>query len=295
MKEVVVLSGKGGTGKTMMVASFAALSQGCVLADCDVDAPNMHLLMSPSIVERGPFFGMKVARIIGQQCKNCGECIEVCRAGAIRYVGAHGIRKVAIDERLCEGCAFCVRVCRDKAIRMEDRCVGEWFVSRTKFGPMAHALLEPGQENSGKLVAFVKHKARQLQKQNGASLLLVDGPPGIGCSTISSLSGSDLVLLIAEPTRSGAHDFLRVNELARSFRTRTCLVVNRYDINPEVAEEIERRALEQGVEVLGRVPHDLSVVNAMAEGRTVVEHDGSSPASESIKGIWRSLLERVEK
>lgn len=289
MKEIVILSGKGGTGKTMLVGSFAALAKNAVLADCDVDAPNLHLLLAPKAKESGPFTAMKAARIDGKMCINCGECVPLCRFEAIKWIGNSALKKVAISEDACEGCGVCARICPERAISMVERLGGEWFVSETRYGDMAHALLEPGGENSGKLVALVKHKARELARKNGAELIVVDGPPGIGCSAISALSGADLVVLVTEPTKSGASDFSRALDLAESFRCRTCYIVNRADINERLADEIGRAAAERGVPCAGRIPYDDAVASSMAVGKTVIE-SGHGEAEKSIVKAWDALI-----
>jgi MinD superfamily P-loop ATPase len=239
--------------------------------------------------EKGKFVGSKIARLVGSLCKNCGECVPLCRFDAIKVIGSQHIKKVAIDERLCEGCGVCSRVCKDNAITMEDRVVGEWFVSDTRFGTMVHALLEPGAENSGKLVAFVKQKAKLEAKRLGRSIVLVDGPPGIGCPVISVLSGADLAVLVAEPTQSGSSDFGRIAELARGFAVPAVLVINRYDLNESMTEAIELQAKEAGIAPLGRIPHDEAVVNAMADGKTVME-SGSGKATRAIEQTWEAVL-----
>lgn len=297
MREIVILSGKGGTGKTMLLASWAVLAKGAVLADCDVDAPNLHLLLEPEVLEKGDFIGSKVARVMAPRCTNCGRCEPLCRFGAIRHVGNPRLRKTTIDERLCEGCGVCFRVCPEKAIRLEERCVGQWFVSRTRFGTMVHALLEPGAENSGKLVAFVKQRARMACEAQGCELVLVDGPPGIGCPAISALSGADLAVLVSEPTQSGSHDFVRAVELAKGFGVRTVMVVNRFDLNEEMTEEIEAKARAHAIDPIGRIPHDYAVIDSMAQGKAVVEcSDGH--AARAIRRCWErihQLHEAIEK
>jgi len=289
LTEIVVLSGKGGTGKTTLLASYAALAKNVVLADCDVDAPNLHLLLKPQVREKGAFVGSKIAHLSGALCKNCGECVPVCRFNAIKAIGNQHLKKIAIDEGLCEGCGVCSRVCKYNAITMEDRVVGEWFVSDTRFGTMVHALLEPGAENSGKLVAFVKQKAKLEAKRLGRSIILVDGPPGIGCPVISVLSGADLAVLVAEPTQSGSSDFGRIAELARGFAVPAVLIINRYDLNESMTETIELQAKEAGIVPLGRIPHDEAVVNAMADGKTVME-SGDGKAARAIEQTWEAVL-----
>jgi MinD superfamily P-loop ATPase len=289
LTEIVILSGKGGTGKTTLLASYAALAKNTVLADCDVDAPNLHLLLKPHVREKGAFVGSKIAHLSGAFCKNCGECVPLCRFGAIKVIGNQHLKKTAIDEGLCEGCGVCSRVCEYNAITMKDRVVGEWFVSDTRFGTMVHALLEPGAENSGKLVAFVRQKAKLEAKRLGRSIILVDGPPGIGCPVISALSGTDLAVLVAEPTQSGASDFGRIAELAKGFAVPAVLIVNRYDLNESMTESIELQAKEAGIVILGRIPYDEAVVNAMADGKTVME-SGSGKAARAIEQTWEAVL-----
>lgn len=246
------------------------------------------------MLHRERFVGSKIAVIDGPKCTNCGKCIPLCRFGAIKSIGNPKLRKVAIDEGCCEGCGLCARICPSKAIRMADRYVGEWYVSDTPFGKMVHALLEPGAENSGKLVAMVKQKARMVAKEQGAETILVDGPPGIGCSVISSLSGASIVVVVTEPTQSGLSDLMRVLELADGFRLRTALVTNKADINTGITERIEAYAKEAGVEVLGRIPYDEVLAKTMAQGRTA--GDGpASPAMHAMAQIRRSLKALLEE
>ncbi len=288
MKEIVVLSGKGGTGKTMLVAGCAALAKDVVLADCDVDAPNLHLLMRPSTIDKGDFTATRIAVIDGRRCTNCRRCADACRPGAIKLIGRGDLQKVAIDSGICEGCGVCMRVCPVDAVSLVDSKSGEWYVSRTPFGIMVHALLEPGGENSGKLVALVKHKAKELAAQTNARTVLVDGPPGIGCPAISTLSGADMAVIVTEPSRSGMSDLRRILELSNGFRVPLAIVINRYDTNRALSESITDEAKKVGIPVLGLVPFDEAVVLAMARGLSVVEGP-DSPASEEIRHIWQRL------
>ncbi len=293
MREIVVVSGKGGTGKTMLMASFAHLYGSAVLADCDVDAPNLHLVVPPKVVESGRFTGLRLATIAADRCTCCGTCVKACRFGAVGYPGTSASRKPIVEERLCEGCGLCARLCRDDAIAMKERVSGEWFVSETAYGPMAHALLEPGAENSGKLSALVKQKAREVAARDRIDTVLVDGPPGIGCAAIAALSGADLAVVVTEPTLSGQSDLRRIVQLAKGMGVRTGVVVNKHDINPDIAAGIEREASASGVELLGRIPFDEEVVRAIARGVPPVTSAGS-PAANAIHEVWRRLRDSTK-
>jgi MinD superfamily P-loop ATPase len=288
MKEIVVLSGKGGTGKTVVLASFASLARNPVIADCDVDAPNMHLLLNPTVKERGKFSSQKVAVIDGRSCNSCKECVSACRFDAFSIVGNRGLQKVAVDADACEGCGVCMRICPSGAIKLQERDSGEWFVSETRFGPMVHALLAPGGENSGKLVALVKQKAKVIANQMGAGTVLVDGPPGLSCPAISAAGGADMIVLVAEPTVSGLSDFSRIADLCSQMKAKAALVVNRWDINGRFAEAIEREAGLRGIQTLGRIPYDERVPFLLATGKTPIESkDGEARAA--IVDVWNRL------
>lgn len=245
MKEMVIISGKGGTGKTSIVASFAALADKCVVADADVDAADLHLVLEPTIVHREDFSGGSRARITSEQCTACGKCEEVCRFDAISYDGP-GNGKVdktyRIDPIACEGCGVCAYFCAEKAIEFGPVVNGQLFVSETRCGPMVHAKLGIAEENSGKLVTAVRKEARQLAEKQERELIIVDGPPGIGCPVIASLTGASLAFIVTEPTLSGEHDLHRVLELTRHFGIPAAVCVNKWDLNPSMAEQIERKA-----------------------------------------------------
>ena len=262
-RELVVMSGKGGTGKTTVVACFAALAHEPVLADCDVDAPDLHLVLRPEVVSTEEYRGTKLARIDPDACTECGLCVEACRYDTISP-------DLVLDETACEGCGTCAAVCPVGAIEMEVRVTGEVFTSRTRFGPMAHAHLRAGEEASGKLVMQVRGLATDLVQESGRELILIDGPPGIGCPAISALSGVDAVLAVAEPTLSGRQGLRRMVELAQHFKTPAWAVVNKSDLNPEEAASLEEWCSSQGVEVMGRLPYDGSATEAMIAGRAVV-------------------------
>ncbi|MEM0343722.1 MAG: ATP-binding protein [Thermoplasmata archaeon] len=290
MREIVLLSGKGGTGKTVVLASFASLAEATVLADCDVDAPNLHLLLDPVIKHRGAFSSRKVAEIDGRSCNSCMDCVRACRFEAFALVGNSYLKKVAINEDSCEGCGVCIRICKSRAITLRERETGEWFVSETRFGPMVHALLAPGGENSGMLVALVKQKARALARDKGSEFVLVDGPPGLSCPAISAASAADIVVLVAEPTMSGLSDFGRIADLCTHIRARATMVVNRWDINPKVTESIEKDADRRGISNLGRIPYDDSIPSLLAMGKTPME-SCDSKARDAICDIWHRLQE----
>jgi MinD superfamily P-loop ATPase len=281
MKELIIISGKGGTGKTSLTAAFAFLAQDKVLADCDVDAPDLHILAHPEIVQKEDFRGGFKACIDAEKCSQCGACIDACRFGAISD-------ELRVNPFACEGCAVCFHVCPESAIELKEALNGTWFISETRFGPMVYASLLPGEENSGKLVALVRNQARVLAKQRQSRLILVDGAPGVGCPVISSVTGADHVVIVTEPTLSGLHDMTRALKLVQGFRIPTSVVVNKADINIDVSCQIEREAEDRGASVLGRIPYDADVINAMVQRRSVVEQtDG--PASASIRTIWERL------
>ncbi len=289
MKEIVILSGKGGTGKTTVAASFASLAGNSVIADCDVDAADLHLILRPSIRISNQFFCGHLAEIRGKDCIHCGACLTHCRFEAVIMKGdAAGEAEFSISESACEGCGACVKLCPVKAIDFNERYCGEWYVSGTRFGPMVHAVLAPGAENSGKLVGMVRTKARELAMGSEGKMLITDGPPGIGCPVISSVTGAEEVLLVAEPTPPGIHDLQRAISLARHFDTKIFICVNRFDINIELTENIEKIAAETGSKFAGKIPYDMDVVCANDKGIPVVEH-GKSDAGNAIAEIWKYM------
>jgi len=282
MKQMAVVSGKGGTGKTSLVASLAALACGrAVVADCDVDAPDLHLILQPTVQERREFFGMKRAFIDESKCTKCGLCIDHCRFDAV-----HDLK---VDPALCEGCGVCKLVCPCEAVVMIDRLSGHAYISNTRFGPMVHAELFPGEEASGKLVSMVREMARDLAAFQKRELVLIDGSPGIGCPVIASLTGVDLALVVTEPTISGEHDLDRVLKVSEHFGIKAQVCINKHDLNLVAAQHIEDLCLERGAAVAGKIPFDSSVVDAMVHSKPVVELGG--PAAEAIHGLWRRLEE----
>ena len=286
MKEVVVLSGKGGTGKTSIAGSFAALAKDAVLVDCDVDAADLHLLLQPVIREKHEFWSGQVATIDKSRCTQCGLCQELCRFKAIN--------DFTIDRTSCEGCGFCSRVCPAEAITMKENMAGHWFISDTRYGLLAHARLGIAQENSGKLVATVRQKARELAKKQGTSYIISDGPPGIGCPVISSLSGANLALLVTEPTLSGIHDLERVFEVCHHFNVSALVCINKYDINKENSQQIEAYCKAQGSEVVAKIPFDKVFTESIVNGLPVVEYSDGA-VSQQIKHLWQDVAETLDK
>lgn len=285
MKQLVVISGKGGTGKTIISAAFATLAPNKVMADCDVDAANLYLLLHPEIRERHRFIGGKKAKLNPEKCTQCGECLSVCRFSAIEE-DSQG--EIIIDPISCEGCAVCSYICPVEAIEMEDSVSGEWFISRTKYGPFVHARLGTGEENSGKLVTEVRKKAKELAEKNKADFIIIDGPPGIGCPVIASLSGTDRALVVTEPTLSGIHDMERVTQVAQHFRIQTVCCINKYDINPQISDRIENWCHENSIPLIGKIPFDEEVTQSMVQGLPLTEYSENA-ASEEIKKIWNTL------
>jgi len=290
LKEIVVISGKGGTGKTSITSCFAALAKNSVFADCDVDAADLHLILSPDIKEKNDFISGHLAEIDESKCTGCGKCFELCRFDAVKKVGD----KFEIEESLCEGCGVCVHFCPEKAIDFPDRNCGKWFISDTRHGPMVHAKLGIGAENSGRLVSLVRKEAREIAVKRNSEYLIVDGPPGIGCPVIASLTGSDAVVAVTEPTISGKHDFERVAKLAAHFGISLFVIVNKWDINPEMTEEIEKVAKGGGAKVLGRIRYDKKVTEAQISGISVVETgDLNSEIVKEMISIWENLTEKM--
>jgi MinD superfamily P-loop ATPase len=282
MKQIAVISGKGGTGKTTITASFAALAHDVVIADCDVDAATLHLLLHPQIMETQEFRGSKLAVIDGTKCVECGLCREACRFDAIS-------NDLKIDPFLCEGCGVCVAVCPQTAASLEERICGHAFISKTKYGTMSHARLNPGEANSGKLVTLVRHNARQIAEKEKRKLILIDGPPGIGCPVIASVSGVNVGLVVTEPTMSGIHDFKRALQLLNHFHVLPFVCINMYDINKRNTETIVRYCDKNQVEVAGKIPFDPLVTEAMVAGKTIVEYRPESSVSREIETIWKRI------
>ena len=285
-KTIVVISGKGGTGKTSITASMACLASGAVIADCDVDAPDLHLILKPEVIEEGRFMSGLIASIDRDLCTECGECRRACAFGAIG-------EELSVDPIACEGCAVCDLVCPAGAVRLETADCGQWFLSKTRAGLMSHARLDPGKENSGRLVSLVRTKAKEEAERTGSELIIVDGPPGIGCSVIASMAGCDMALVVTEPTLSGVSDMQRVLDLALHFKIPAAVAINKYDINVDIAGEIEAMLAERGVHFAGMVPYDTSFTEAQLAGKSVVEYggDGAAPHVERLcKAVLKQLM-----
>lgn len=285
MKQLTVISGKGGTGKTTLTAAFASLAKNAVIADCDVDTADMHLILKPEILEKEDYYGFEVARIDPELCIKCGKCREFCRYGAVN-------ENYEVDPSGCEGCAVCTIVCPNGAVSMKKRVSGQSFSSKTRFGPMAHARLGIGEETSGKLVSAVRSNAKKLAEQYHKDLIIIDGPPGTGCSAIAAITGTDLVLVVSEPTVSGIHDLKRVIDLTVHFMIPTVVCINKYDINEENTQLIENFCAEIEIPVIGRLPYNDIVTKAMLQEQTLIEYTKGSEClnesefSDQVCQIW---------
>ena len=290
-KELVVISGKGGTGKTSIVASFAALAEDVVISDCDVDAADLHLILSPRIRERGDFSGGVKVEIDRDKCTGCGKCREACQFSAIREETVDGKLRFFVDPVACEGCGVCYLVCEDNAIKIEDAVNGEWFISDTRFGPLSHAKLGVAEENSGRLVTLVRNKAASLAHEFKRNRELIDGSPGTGCPVIASLTGADYALIVTEPTVSGVHDMRRILEVTKHFGISSGVVVNKYDLNTDMTDKTKKLSKEYNVEFLGVVPYDKVVTEAQMKKLSVVEF-ARGPVTESIEEIWQKVSGR---
>ena len=286
MKQITILSGKGGTGKTTITAAFAVLAREAVVADCDVDAPDLHMLLHPEILETREFRGSKMAVINESKCIRCGICREKCRFDAIT-------QDLTVDPFSCEGCGVCAIVCPVNAVTLTERISGYAYISKIKYGFMAHALLNPGESNSGKLVTVVRQNAKLLAEREKAGLVIIDGPPGIGCPVIASVTGVDAGLVVTEPTMSGIHDLERAIQLLRHFNVRPFVCVNMYDINEDNTNKISRFCKENSVEVIGKIPFNPVVTEAMVNGKSVMEYSPKCDVAKDIATMWDRLCREL--
>jgi MinD superfamily P-loop ATPase len=283
MNEIAVISGKGGTGKTTICAAFGAIAEKTVMADCDVDAPDLHILFTPKIESSHDFIGSKVAEIDEHLCTQCGLCETACRFGAI-----HESR---VDPVACEGCKVCVQVCPEEAIRLKERISGNIYTSTTRVGMMAHAKLIAGEGNSGKLVTEVRKLATEIALANESSTVLIDGSPGIGCPVIATVTGIRLGIVVTEPTMSGIHDMRRVISLLKQFRVTTTVIINKFDINPENSNVIEHYCRENDVEVLGKIKFDPIMTQSMVAATTLPEFAPNHEITKQLRNIWLRIIE----
>jgi len=297
MKELTVISGKGGTGKTSIVASFAALTDSVVLADCDVDAADLYLVLKPVVIRSEDFTGGGVAHIKSGHCVACGKCEEICMFNAIFFDGPGNgryPRTYRVDSIACEGCSVCASFCPEKAIEFKPAVNGQWFISETRRGPMVHARLGIAEENSGKLVNMVRNAAKEIAGRTNLETVIIDGSPGIGCPVIASVAGVAMVLAVTEPTLSGKHDLERVMKLSEHFKIPIGVAINKWDINEEITRNIEQMAAERNIEVFGRVRYDRAVTDAMVKKMSVVEYTDSGVA-EDIKILWDNVYKRLKE
>lgn len=298
MKSLIILSGKGGTGKTSITAAFANLAKNgnppikAVLADADVDAANLELVIRPTRVETHEFIGGEIAVINPDTCLGCGICEQICRFDAVLPPDStHAAYRV--DPIACDGCAACVYQCPEGAIQMQPQKAGNWYHSLSLFGDLFHADLIPAQENSGKLVTIVKQNGRLQALDSGASLLIVDGPPGIGCPVISAVAGADLGVIVTEPTPAGSHDLERALQTVQHFRIPALVIINKADLNPDMTKAIKDACTEKQIDVIGEIPFDPLITVAMKQGHDIITYQPNSPASQAIRSIWNKIINRL--
>ncbi len=293
MLELVIVSGKGGTGKTSLVGSLAVLAKKNVIVDCDVDAADLYLLTTPSLKETHDFIGSSLATIDNDTCSACGVCTSYCRFDAIHHAPIDGWERFWVDRLACEGCGVCAHFCPEQAINFSEIVTGQWFLSDTKYGPLVHAHLGVAQTNSGKLVSHLRQKAKDIALEKNYDLILIDGPPGIGCPVISTITGASYILIVTEPSLSAFHDLERLLELAEHFRVPAGLVINKYDINTDLTGKIETFAKERQIKIVGTIPFDVAVTQAQLQGISVVEFTGKG-AGEHIRTLWNNLEHELQ-
>lgn len=290
-KEIVVISGKGGTGKTSITAALASIFPNKILADCDVDAADLHLLLNISATEKHDYYGGHVAEIDPDKCNSCGLCESLCRFDAIDVKEG----KYAVQEMSCEGCKVCVDACPEKAIAWHPALNGAWMKSETKHGPLFHARLIPGSENSGKLVTFVREKAREKAIENKAPYILIDGPPGIGCPVIAAVTGAHRLLMVTEPTPSGLHDLERVLQLAAYFKVPSYILLNKADINKDYKEKTEKCAAQYGAKFIGSLPYSTLFTEAQLKGVSILDAFPDSEIAKELKAIAENLITHLQE
>jgi MinD superfamily P-loop ATPase len=296
MKELVIISGKGGTGKTSIVAAFASLSKNAIFADCDVDAADLHLILNPDVKQTSDFSGGKQAAIVADKCIGCGKCKDLCRFDAINLDGPGNdlvAKTYKVDPVSCEGCKVCVEFCPVKAIEFDDCINGQWFISDTRFGTMVHARLGIAEENSGKLVSLIRKETKRIAEEQKNDLIIVDGSPGIGCPVIASITGADIVLVITEPTLSGKHDLERVAQLAAGFNIPVLIAINKFDLNSDMADQIEQNAAQQNIEVIGKIRYDKAFTKAQIDGLSLVEY-AENETSKQIQALWQNVMNKLK-
>ena len=286
MKQLTIVSGKGGTGKTTVTAAFTTLSNSHVVADCDVDAADLHLILDPAITKQERFFGGKTAQLDREKCTQCDVCVQECRFNAIE--------DYTIDPISCEGCGVCALVCPEDAISMEQHMSGYWFISDSRSGPMVHASLGVGEDNSGKLVSLVRQQARMIAERDNKKSVIIDGPPGIGCPVIAAITGVDLVLAVTEPTLSGIHDLERVVNVSKHFKVPVEVVINKYDINTENSYQIEHYCSENNLTVAGKIPYSQCVTEAMVNRKSVIEYNCGEVTRE-IERLWTNVTQTLNQ
>ena len=287
VSEIAIVSGKGGTGKTTIAAAFVTIAGNIVMADCDVDAPDLHILLNPNVEETQEFISSKVASIDKEICTECGLCEQSCRFDAITIP--------EIDPVACEGCGVCEFICPEGAISMQDKVSGHMFRSNTKYGSMSHAKLLPGEGNSGKLVTSVREQGKELAKIANQEIILIDGSPGIGCPVIATVAGLKMGIVVTEPTLSGIHDMKRVLELIKRFNVKSAVIINKFDINEENTADIERYCQENEIEILGRIPFDRVMTDSMVQGKTVPEYAPEHRITEILREMWKRTREIVKE
>jgi MinD superfamily P-loop ATPase len=281
-----VISGKGGTGKTSITGAFASLAKNAVFADCDVDAADLYLILKPEVKKTMGFHGLELAKIDTKKCIECKRCVENCKFNAIT-------ERIIIQKASCEGCGVCQYVCPVDAIEMIPRESGFSYISDTRFGPMSHAVLKTAEEASGKLVTVVRENAKKIAKEKNKDMIIIDGPPGIGCPVISAITGVDLVLIITEPTLSGISDLERIIGVAEHFKIPATICINKYDINIENTKKIEKYCKQKKIEIVGKIPYDTIITKALIDEKNIIEYDKESDLSKKIVEMWRRIEEKL--